>query len=258
MVWQCFENRLYIRAELVAETGLRIGAGGETALPTATDLPVMRTPEGKPFIPGSSLRGALRSHIERIVRTFEPDAGNGKGACNPTRPQEWCLPSEERKRLEDAQVYERSCRVCRVFGSPWLASRVRLRDLYLAECVADLKPELRDSVAIDREKESVANKFDFEALPAGARFHMEIVAENLNPAELGLLLVAIRELERGEILLGGFKGRGLGRVCLQKIKYEWLTHENLKQYLLNGTTESLSESFQQGCIRAFLDELRRE
>jgi len=258
MVWRHFENRLYIRAELVAETGLRIGAGGETALPTATDLPVMRTPEGKPFIPGSSLRGALRSHIERIVRTFEPNPGSGKGACNPTRPKEWCLPSEERIELEDTEVYERSCRVCRVFGSPWLASRVRLRDLYLAETVADLTPELRDSVAIDREKESVANKYDFEALPAGARFQMEVVAENLNQAELGLLLVAIRELERGEILLGGFKGRGLGRVCLQKIEYKWLTRENLKDYLLNGATQPLSEAFYQECTNAFLSELGRE
>ncbi|MCS7065564.1 MAG: CRISPR-associated RAMP protein Csx7 [Fimbriimonadales bacterium] len=258
MVWQRFENRLYVRAELVAETGLRVGAGGETALPTATDLPVMRTPEGKPFIPGSSLRGALRSHIERIVRSFEPQVGNGKGACNPTRTSEWCIRSEERKELDATQVYQRSCRVCQVFGSPWLASRVRLRDLYLAETTADAMPELRDSVAIDREKESVANKFDFEALPAGVRFTMEVVAENLNPAELGLLLVALRELERGEILLGGFKGRGLGCVRLEKIVFEWIPREKLKDYLLNGITDPLSDAFQQECIEAFLNALGRE
>ncbi|MFQ3611496.1 MAG: RAMP superfamily CRISPR-associated protein, partial [Fimbriimonadales bacterium] len=125
MKWFTFENRLHITAELVAQTGLRIGAGGETALPTATDLPVIRTADGTPFIPGSSLRGAVRSHVERIVRTFEPQLGEGRGACNPTRTAEWCLTSQVVSSLRnksdyDEQVYQRSCRVCRVFGSPWL------------------------------------------------------------------------------------------------------------------------------------------
>jgi CRISPR/Cas system CSM-associated protein Csm3 (group 7 of RAMP superfamily) len=101
-----------------------------------------------------------------------------------------------------------------VFGSPWLASRVRFTDLPLLTEGAE--PELRDSVAIDREKESVANKYDFEAMPAGVRFKLEIVAENLDDHELGLLLLGVRELERGNIRIGGFKGRGLGVVTARK------------------------------------------
>jgi CRISPR-associated RAMP protein (TIGR02581 family) len=185
MKWDTFENRLRITGELVAVTGVRVGMSAESAMPTATDLPVIKDANGRPFIPGSSLRGAVRAHIERIVRAFEPSVGNGKGASNPTNTDEWAIPPRRRRQLANRDDYEsavftESCRVERVFGSPWIASRVRFTDLPLLTEGAE--PELRDSVAIDREKESVANKYDFEAMPAGVRFGLEIVAENLDDA----------------------------------------------------------------------------
>lgn len=261
MKWLTFENRYLIQAELVAQTGLRIGAGGtETAIPTATDLLVIRTVEGTPFIPGSSLRGVLRGHVERIVRTFENQPGNGKGACNPTCPSEWCIPAEERRELVqkspqeyEEQIYLHSCRVCRVFGSPWFASRIRIADLPLL--TRNVEPELRDSVAIDREKESVANKFDFEALPAGVRFRLDILAENLDDEEMGLLLLGLRELEAGNILVGGFKGRGLGRVCLESLTIKHVKRENLKRYLIDHTMDDFPETRQQECLNALFRSL---
>ena len=83
MKWDTFENRLRITGELVAVTGMRVGMSAESAMPTATDLPVIKDANGRPFIPGSSLRGAVRAHIERIVRAFEPSVGNGRGALDP-------------------------------------------------------------------------------------------------------------------------------------------------------------------------------
>jgi len=63
MKWDTFENRLRITGELVAVTGVRVGMSAESAMPTATDLPVIKDANGRPFIPGSSLRGAVRAHI---------------------------------------------------------------------------------------------------------------------------------------------------------------------------------------------------
>ena len=77
MNWNSFNSRLIFTANLVAQTGLRVGAAGQAAEPAAPDLPVMKDARERPFIPGSSLRGALRSHIERIVRTLEPQPGAG-------------------------------------------------------------------------------------------------------------------------------------------------------------------------------------
>jgi len=57
--------RYHISAELVLETALHIG-GGRNAT-TSTDSPIVRDGAGKPFIPGSSLKGAVRAAVERMV-----------------------------------------------------------------------------------------------------------------------------------------------------------------------------------------------
>jgi len=263
--WDTFESRWEITADLVAETGLRVGAGGETSLPTATDLPVLKDARGHPFIPGSSLRGVLRSHIERIVRALEPYAGNGRGACVvgvetciPERADEEQGETGERGRAE--QVWKRSCRVCRVFGNTRLASRVRIADLPLIETETTSYVEVRDGVAIDREKETVIHKYDFEAVPTGVRFRLSIVADNLTPVERGLLWLGLREMQRGHIHLGGFKGRGLGQVTLEKLELrlvEASDRATLRAYLLEGVMASITEAAADGWMESLLDDLSR-
>lgn len=278
--WERFENRLEITAQLVAETALRIGMGMEATEPTAVDLPFIRDPGGKPFIPGSSLRGVMRSHVERIVRTLEPRARRGKGACNPVDEKTWCIcsgrllsgtydPSRDYESIgiEDLRaaakndekfarwVLEESCRVCRVFGSPWLASRVRIADLYPNGAIIT---ERRDGVAIHRDKETVANKYDFETVPAGARFHLIILAENLSPSERGLLWLGIQELTCGHILLGGFKARGLGRVKVEGIQIkgvEATDHQALRKYLLKGELQEIPLAEVEGWLNALIREM---
>jgi len=259
--WDTFKSRLEITAELVAETGLRVGMGGEAAEPTASDLPLIKDAQGNPFIPGSSLRGVLRSHVERIVRTLENKGRRGRGACHPVDEKSWCI--RRGKCLQDGETYDptkyyetigiedlregaaddeefaefvinESCRVCQVFGSPWLASRVKVADLHL---IGEATVEVRDGVAIHREKETVAHKYDFETVPAGTRFQLRIIAENLEEEERGLLWLGIRELERGRIYVGGFKGRGLGQVKLEKLEVKGVEATDsraLKAYLLEG------------------------
>jgi CRISPR-associated protein Csm3 len=242
MNWNSFNSRLIFTANLVAQTGLRVGAAGQAAEPAAPDLPVMKDALERPFIPGSSLRGALRSHVERIVRAFSDRAEQGKGACDPLDDKKLCVTKDDLKNWEEIEWPERlkkvekeageearrkleqqkdegranwlfgkSCCICRVFGSPWLASRVRLTDLI---CVNGAHTEVRDGVSINREKETVEQKYDFETVPSGSRFALEIVAENLDEVERGLLWLGVEELRRGQILVGGFKGRGLGRVAI--------------------------------------------
>lgn len=264
--WDTFRHRLIVTADLVCVTGLRVGAGTSALLPTATDLPVVMA-EGRPYIPGSSLRGVLRAHVERIVRTLEPAAGKGRGACDPLNELAWCIPGAEMRRLRSEarqrktdgddwlaeRVWELSCRVCRVFGSPWLASRVRVTDLF---CSNGARPVVRDGVAIDREKEAVRNKFDFEVVPPGSRFGLEIVAENLAPEELGLLWLGLRELEAGRIPVGGFKGRGLGRVALEGLQARYVDAadpEALRWYLLKGEMQEATAEMLDGWVERLLE-----
>jgi len=265
--WEAFRHRLIVTAELVCDTALRVGAGAEALLPTATDLPVVAV-DGRPYIPGSSLRGVLRSHVERFVRALEPRPGRGQGACDPLNEVAWCitreamrdLRAEARRRGQDGddwlaqQVWERSCRVCRVFGSPWLASRVRIADLF---CSSNVRPEVRDGVAIDREREAVRNKFDFEVVPAGTRFRLEIVAENLGAAEeLGVLWLGLQELAAGHVAVGGFKGRGLGRVHLEELRVRYVDaadRDALRRYLLRGEMHEATAEELDGWLEMFLE-----
>ncbi len=75
--------RYHISGELVLETALHIG-GGRNAT-TSTDSPIVRDGAGEPFIPGSSLKGAVRAAVERIVPNLKITA------CGLTDQSSDCL-----------------------------------------------------------------------------------------------------------------------------------------------------------------------
>lgn len=266
--WDTFENRWEITARLVATTGVRVGAGGEAAEPTASDLPVLKDADGDPYIPGSSLRGVLRSHLERIVRGLEPAAGKGRGACNPVEEKELCITTDHIQAWKEKasnsadgdlwlaeQVWTQACRLCRVFGNPWLASRVRVADLHLN---GEAHLETRDGVAIHREKETVRHKYDFETVSSGTSFSMSILAENLEEVERGLLWAGIRELERGHIHVGGFKGRGLGQVRLEKLALHGVQatdRSTFRAYLLTGKLTEVPVEEADHWLETFVDRI---
>src|SRR5262245_32445048 len=92
------EGRLRIPGTPAVTTGMRIGSGGDTGV-SSTRLPVMRDTFDRPFIPGASFKGTLRSLLESIVR--------GLGATQQQQRRLACmvLTSEERcisnKRIDE-------------------------------------------------------------------------------------------------------------------------------------------------------------
>ena len=71
-------ERIVLTGTLTTRTALHIGGGaGELE---AVDLPVVKTNRGDPFIPGSSLKGVVRSTVEALLRSAGID---GLHACNP-------------------------------------------------------------------------------------------------------------------------------------------------------------------------------
>jgi CRISPR-associated RAMP protein (TIGR02581 family) len=66
------QNRLIVAGTLTAQTALRIGAGRSNAV-SGSDLPVLRDAIGRPFIPGASLKGALRARAEALVQAVTSD-----------------------------------------------------------------------------------------------------------------------------------------------------------------------------------------
>jgi len=186
---------------------------GETGVdPTRPDMEFVRTWRGGEwvvYLPGSSLKGVLRAHAERIVRTV--DAGNGRPlACNPVG-DDACGKYLERKSWPSDRVYRESCFVCRVFGNTALASRLRTADAYPVD-VAAIHTEERNGVAIDRVFGAVAvGPFNFEVVTAG-EFATRLHLKNFTLAQLGLLALTLRDLKLRRVGLGFAKSRGLGQV----------------------------------------------
>ncbi len=214
MLLDVFQNRLVYSGVLVCETALRVGAG-RSSEPIGTDLPVIKDTQGRPFIPGSSLKGVLRTRVESFVRAVHNDP---TAACNPVGPEtEWCIRRPDD--LSDRDIDEQSCLVCQIFGSPWLASKVQVRDALMGDLWFG-QYQVRDGVAINRDTQTAEDrlKYDYEVVPAQSRFDFKLIAENLTDAQVGMLCMGLRPFERGEIGVGGFRSRGLGTVRLQEVE----------------------------------------
>lgn len=58
--------KIIIRGRIQAVTGLHIGGSKSSLDIGGVDLNIIKTPHGVPFIPGSSLKGKLRSMLARV------------------------------------------------------------------------------------------------------------------------------------------------------------------------------------------------
>jgi CRISPR-associated RAMP protein (TIGR02581 family) len=240
-MFEKLENRYFFTGEIVLLNELHIGSGRGNE---KTDALVITSHDNKPFIPGSSLRGALRTTIERIVSAIGLNPClliDGNSCVSTSRSLQ-----EEFKKRPPAGVASflndptKVCPVCRLFGSTVVASKIRITDLTLNN---DWIPGIRDGVAIDRDTGAAKEhaKFDFQTVSNDSKFQFEIIGENLKDEELGLLALGIQELIGGNFWLGGNTARGLGKCKLEglQIKYFQGT-DGLKQYLLNKTLSSMT------------------
>ena len=277
-----FENQYNLKGRLITETGLHIGRGGNLVV-AASDNPVIKDSRGWPYIPGSSFKGALRSRVEAMVRALSKENERGIWSCDPL--EEPCVDAKKMREWRDAQksgkeladlVQESSCTICRLFGSPWLASRVKISDLYLnptnkpnrGEATIESERwfgriEVRAGVAINRDTETAEDKrlYDYEVVPGETSFFLNIRVDNCSDEELGLLMLGLREFERGMAWIGGIRSRGLGRVKIVWDEIEEVRgREGLIQYLKNGygtrlTGREAINRFVQEKIRNFLSTL---
>ncbi|NWJ97032.1 MAG: CRISPR-associated RAMP protein [Chloroflexi bacterium] len=221
-------NRLEISGTLHLETALRIGAG-RALEPDATDLPVIKDGFGRPYIPGSSFKGVLRTYAESLLRAIAPNPEFvQKLACNPLSEDarqsfRRCLTNSEVRELKgnDEDLVYGTCLACRLFGAQWLASPLQIRDLLIDKQFLYNERyshyEVRNGVAINRDTETAADGmlYDFEAVPAGVTFQFKALVENAEPELLGLFFLALRAFEEGRKALGGATSRGLGGVRLE-------------------------------------------
>lgn len=186
-----------------------IESGADPTLPAMNFVRTRHPGTGKRtiYLPGSSLKGAIRSHVERIIRTVHGD--DRRICCDPLDRRNSC--GTRYKDIEDtAAQYKALCLACRIFGHTVQAGHLLTADAYPAASIDTLP--VRHNVAIDRLSGGVAvGPFDVEVALEG-RFETRLMLINFERWQLGLLALALRDMAEGRLLLGYGKSRGLGRV----------------------------------------------
>ena len=217
-------NELRLSFLIAPQGPLLIKSGQEAgADPTLLDMNFVRTTHATlgrtVYLPGSSLKGAVRSYCEKIGRTVKLPV------CNPLKQREkddgtrvGCgfRPELQVRGLTGIEIYPQLCPVCQIFGHTIMASHLWLADAYptpeTIEAVNDT--EERDGVAIDRIAGAVAvGPFQLEVVTRGA-FEATLTLRNFQLWHIGLLAVALRDMADGRVPLGFAKSRGLGQVTL--------------------------------------------
>ena len=214
-------GRLMLSGQIKLKTGLHIGGGSTGIAIGGIDNPIVRDPlTGWPYIPGSSLKGKMRSLSER-KRGFS-------------------LNGNEVQKIKDVRIHScqeeenyLKCDVCRVFGVPGekeysSPTRLIIRDVLLdPESLAGAKTdmfysEIKYEAAIDRIT-SAAVPRPVERVPAGAVFKdMEMIfsfyklndePDNGLKIEFNLLKTVFSAMQMLEDdSLGGLGSRGSGKI----------------------------------------------
>lgn len=241
-MFDTFKNRLEITGTLTTVTALRISAGRSTE-PIGSDLPVIKDALGRPLIPGSSFKGALRSRLESFLRGI---LGSDRHlVANPANENEWSIKADEMKILKEKEqfkddlaltneIIKQTDLISHLFGSPWLASKFQVRDLTVDSGAWFGQYQERDGVAIDRDTETAADGklYDFQVVPAATPFQFKAIVENAEEWELGLLMIGLHQFETEQIPLGGGRSRGLGVVRLEIDQMNWFDYPENQPHLL--------------------------
>jgi CRISPR-associated RAMP protein (TIGR02581 family) len=230
-MFDTFKNRLELKGTLTTVTALKIGAG-RSVEPTDPDVPVIKDALGHPLIPGSSLKGALRSRLESFLRGVNLQFANDPSELsdslwmNQVKTIKETAAAIKNDRARDIHITDELKKITDkasfLFGCPWLAGKLQIRDLTVQPGNWFGQYQERDGVAINRDTETAADKrkYDFQVVPAGTIFDFHAIVENAEDWELGLLMIGLHQLETEQIPLGGGRSRGLGVVKL-KINDVW-------------------------------------
>src|ERR1700742_777773 len=238
-------GKLVLSGDLHCETGLHIGAGKGSLEIGGADNPVVKDAFGMPYIPGSSLRGKLRSLLE-----------NALGLTSPAE-----LVYLSKRRGQEVRIHQSDRpddEICLLFGrNPGRMERVQGESLDTAQATParlavfdapldpeSITPQMRENLddeltevksenAIDRIT-SQANPRTLERVPAGARFKTRLVMDVLCDEDAPLFLRVLEGLRLLEDdALGGGGSRGSGRVSFANLKLVWRG----KNYYASGAEE---------------------
>src|SRR5579862_499668 len=183
-------GKLILEGDIACHTGLHIGAGKGSLEIGGADNPVVKDAFGLPYVPGSSLRGKIRSLLEQSTGMAVPSElvflsrrkGQEVRIHQSDRPDdEICLlfgrNPGRMERVEGEATESKSASPARltVYDSPLEQDSITAQ---MRENLDDEITEVKSENAIDRIT-SQANPRTLERVPAGARFKLRVVMDIL-------------------------------------------------------------------------------
>ncbi|KGQ29472.1 type III-A CRISPR-associated RAMP protein Csm3 [Gallibacterium anatis] len=211
-------NIVEVKATLVLKTGLHIGSGDSEMHIGGIDNAVIKNPiTQKPYIPGSSLKGKIRSLLEwrsgevkeKPLSISDIKGSNAEMVKDILRLFGVSADSnKEESVLKEIGVARLGFQDCE-FTSDW--------EQYLEENNLSAT-EAKFENTIDRITSTAGNPRQTERIPAGAKFDFKLTLrqfENDSENLIDLLLKGLRLLELDS--LGGSGSRGYGKVEFQNL-----------------------------------------
>lgn len=205
-------GKVIITGKILVKTGLHIGGSKSSLDIGGVDLNVIKTPKGLPIIPGSSLKGKLRTMLA--------------------------------KKEGSEDVKEDSEKIKRIFGDSGDKNRsgqftkLMVRDAYLDEkhfkenflgIELDYEfSEVKWENTIDRKTGKAEHPRQIERVPAGAVFNFEMVYDVYNndyKEDIETIIESMHLL--CDDYLGGHGSRGYGKILFRDVKFEL---RNIKEY----------------------------
>lgn len=207
-----------ITGTIILESGLHIGAGDMEMKIGGVDNPVIKHPHTlEPYIPGSSLKGKVRSLLEMRSGLMP----HTDGAPVSVKTLEKCKNNKEKADCE---------KILRLFGSSGAEVDIKLGPtrVSFSDCSLDKNwkeeatirhwafTEVKSENRINRIEGTAKDPRFSERVPAGAKFKFRVTLKQLGPNEADLeafLLEGLKLLEMDA--LGGSGSRGYGRIRFQ-------------------------------------------
>lgn len=220
-------KKIRISTKLHLITALHIGASKDNVEIGGIDIPVIRAAfkDNQPYIPGSSLKGKIRSLLEQIAGTAEVGGG---------------IKKDNKYGYEGKSDNIRAIIDVFGFADDEKPSKLIFRDSYLsAESTNILKDnenldmpytEGKWENSINRLSGVATNPRQIERIPAGVSFDVEIIINVWDNDEDGkksleLLKNGIHALEND--YLGGSGSRGYGQVKFSELTTEEIPFDKI-------------------------------
>lgn len=194
-------EKILLRGIITLETGLHIGGSKATMDIGGLDSPVIKTPMGVPYIPGSSLKGKLRTLLAK-------KEGSNEIENDSDILKKMFGYADKTKGVITRLIFRDAYLDKEAFTNTFKKETVQLETEY---------SEAKWENKIDRRKGTAGNPRQIERIPAGAQFNFEIVLDVYDEAEKKEILAKLKEgfdlLLRD--YLGGNGTRGYGKITVE-------------------------------------------